>query len=116
MTAAEYQNMIVSYRNGAPVQLSQLGNIVDGVEDERTASWFYTPDDQQRAITLGIQRQPGTNTIAVADAVKNLLPATSSLRLPPGGNGKGGKALEVETWLSRPASAARLLPTISSPS
>src|SRR5213075_2088136 len=74
MNAEEYQNMIVTYRNGAPVRLRELGQIVDGVEDERTASWFYTPDGAQRAITLGIQRQPGTNTIAVADAVKALLP------------------------------------------
>src|SRR6187200_1514046 len=50
------------------------GSIIGGVEDQRTASWFYTPDGDQRAITLGIQRQPGTNTIAVADAVKALLP------------------------------------------
>ena len=74
MTAAEYKNMIVAYRNGAPVRLGELGNIKDGVEDERTASWFYTTQGAQRAITLGIQRQPGTNTIAVADAVKALMP------------------------------------------
>src|SRR5215471_3421700 len=79
MNAAEYQDMIVSYRNGAPVRLRELGTIVDGVEDQRTASWFYTRNNagevnQQRAITLGIQRQPGTNTIAVADAVKALMP------------------------------------------
>src|SRR5207248_1627689 len=74
MTAAEYRNMTVSYRNGAPVRLRELGQIVDGVEDERTASWFYDREGSQRAITLGIQRQPGTNTIAVADAVKALLP------------------------------------------
>ena len=74
MTAAEYKDMIVAYRNGAPVRLGELGNIKDGVEDERTASWFYTADGAQRAITLGIQRQPGTNTIAVADAVKALMP------------------------------------------
>jgi HAE1 family hydrophobic/amphiphilic exporter-1 len=74
MTAAEYKDMIVSYRNGSPVRLGELGNIKDGVEDERTASWFYTSEGAQRAITLGIQRQPGTNTIAVADAVKALMP------------------------------------------
>ncbi len=74
MTAAEYKDMIVSYRNGSPVRLGELGTIKDGVEDERTASWFYTADGAQRAITLGIQRQPGTNTIAVADAVKALMP------------------------------------------
>jgi HAE1 family hydrophobic/amphiphilic exporter-1 len=74
MSAAEYKDMIVTYRNGAPVRLAELGNIIDGVEDQRTASWFYNRDSQQRAITLGIQRQPGTNTIAVADAVKALMP------------------------------------------
>jgi hydrophobic/amphiphilic exporter-1 (mainly G- bacteria), HAE1 family len=74
MNADQYKQMVVTYRNGAPVRLEELGTIVDGVEDQRTASWFYTTDGQQRAITLGIQRQPGTNTIAVADAVKNLLP------------------------------------------
>src|SRR3954469_3331283 len=74
MNADQYKDMIVTYRNGAPVRLRELGNIIDGVEDERTASWFYTPEGAQRAITLGIQRQPGTNTIAVADAVKALLP------------------------------------------
>jgi HAE1 family hydrophobic/amphiphilic exporter-1 len=74
MNADEYKDMIVTYRNGAPVRLSELGTVVDGVEDQRTASWFYTRDTEQRAITLGIQRQPGTNTIAVADAVKALLP------------------------------------------
>ncbi|MCU1385003.1 MAG: acriflavin resistance protein, partial [Acidobacteria bacterium] len=74
MSAAEYKDMIVAYRNGAPVRLGELGNIKDGVEDERTASWFYAGQGAQRAITLGIQRQPGTNTIAVADAVKALMP------------------------------------------
>src|SRR3989441_5651946 len=74
MNADQYKDMVVSYRNGATVRLGQVGAIGDGVEDERTASWFYTPDSAQRAITLGIQRQPGTNTIAVADAVKALLP------------------------------------------
>src|SRR5437763_551845 len=74
MNADEYRNQIISYRNNAPVRLEQLGTIMDGVEDPRTSSWFYSRNVKQRAITLGIQRQPGTNTIAVADAVKNLLP------------------------------------------
>src|SRR4051812_21554853 len=74
MNADQFKSMVVTYRNGAPVRLEELGTVLDGVEDPRTASWFYTHDTQQRAITLGIQRQPGTNTIAVADAVKALLP------------------------------------------
>src|SRR5215470_9640595 len=73
-SAAEYRSLVVAYRQGAPVRLQELGTVIDGVEDQRTASWFYTPDGEQRAITLGIQRQPGTNTIAVADAVKDLMP------------------------------------------
>src|SRR3954462_373476 len=55
--ADQYKDMVISSRNGAPVRLGELGNIIDGVEDPRTASWFYTPDNKQRAITLGIQRQ-----------------------------------------------------------
>src|SRR5215471_1902553 len=74
MNADEFKGMVVTYRNGAPVRLQELGNVIDGVEDPRTASWFYTQDAKLRAITLGIQRQPGTNTIAVADAVKSLMP------------------------------------------
>src|SRR5665213_346251 len=82
MNADQYKDMVVTYRNGAPVRLQDLGNVIDGVEDQRTASWFYTSDKQVPAITLGIQRQPGTNTIAVADAVKNLLPQFRA-ELPP---------------------------------
>src|SRR5436189_4517707 len=74
MNAEQYKSMVVTYRNGSPVRLEELGTVIDGVEDQRTASWFYTQDRAQRGITLGIQRQPGTNTIAVADAVTTLLP------------------------------------------
>ncbi len=74
MNADEFKSMVVAYRNGAPVRLDDLGDVIDGAEDPHTGSWYYTHDSEQRAITLGIQRQPGTNTIAVADAVKNLLP------------------------------------------
>src|SRR4051794_7408797 len=74
MNADEFKNMIVAYRNNAPIRLEQLGQVVDGAEDPHTGSWYYTKDGEERAITLGIQRQPGTNTIAVADGVKNLMP------------------------------------------
>src|SRR5579862_9507701 len=74
MSAAQYEPMVVAYRNGAPVRLRDLGSIVDGVQDRYTASWFYTRDDDERAIVLGIQRQPGTNTIEVTDNIKRLLP------------------------------------------
>ncbi len=78
MSAAQYRPLIVAYRNGSPVRLEELGNVIDSVEDDKTASWFYTKLGTQRAIILGVQRQPGTNTIAVTDAVKNLLPTFRS--------------------------------------
>jgi HAE1 family hydrophobic/amphiphilic exporter-1 len=74
MSAAQYRPLIVAYRNGSPVRLEDLGNVIDSVEDDKTASWFYNPEGSQRAIILGIQRQPGTNTIQVTDSVMNLLP------------------------------------------
>src|SRR5579862_9610195 len=82
MSAAQYKPMVVAYRNGAPVRLEDLGDIQDGVQDRYTASWFYTHDDDQRAIVLGIQRQPGTNTIEVTDNIKKLLPIFKQ-ELPP---------------------------------
>jgi HAE1 family hydrophobic/amphiphilic exporter-1 len=78
MNADEFKSMVVAYRNGVAVRLDSLGRVVDGPEDPHTASWYYTGDTEQRAITLGIQRQPGTNTIAVADAVRALLPQFQS--------------------------------------
>jgi HAE1 family hydrophobic/amphiphilic exporter-1 len=82
MSAAQYRSLIVTYRNGAPIRLQDLGNVIDSVEDDKTESWLYTHDDAQRSIILGIQRQPGTNTIQVTDNIKNLLP-TFKAELPP---------------------------------
>ncbi len=82
MNAEAYRPVIVAYRQGAPVRLGELGSVIDGVEDDKTGSWFYTRVGGQRAIVLGIQRQPGTNTIDVADGVKRLLP-TFKAELPP---------------------------------
>jgi hydrophobic/amphiphilic exporter-1 (mainly G- bacteria), HAE1 family len=74
MSAAQYRPLIVAYRNGAPVRLEELGKVIDSVEDDKTASWFYTKHGNQRAVVLAIQRQPGTNTIEVTDGIKRLLP------------------------------------------
>ena len=82
-SADQYMSLVVAYRNGVPVRLQELGSLVDSVEDDKTASWFYKPgEEEQRAIVLAIQRQPGTNTIAVTDNVKNLLPVFEN-ELPP---------------------------------
>src|SRR5512140_2647423 len=82
MNAGSYRPLVVAYRKGAPVRLEELGDVVDSVEDDKTASWFMTRQDSQRAIILGIQRQPGTNTIEVTDGVKDLLPVFKA-ELPP---------------------------------
>src|SRR5881275_3160355 len=73
--AIDYEPLIVAYRNGAPVRLKDLGSVVDGVENDKTASWFYDSKGLRRAIILAIQRQPGTNTVEVVDSVKALLPS-----------------------------------------
>ena len=71
MDAESYRQLIVAYRNGAPVLLRDLGDVVDSVENNRLASRY----NGQQVVTLTIQRQPGTNTVAVVDAIRNLLPA-----------------------------------------
>ncbi len=83
LTSAErYRPLIVAYRNGSPVRLEQLGQVVDGVEDDKTASWYADPERAQRSVVLAVQRQPGTNTVAVTEAVKDLLPVLEE-QLPP---------------------------------
>lgn len=100
--AAGYRSLTVAYRNGAPVQLGELGQVLDSVENDKIASWFFVGAKEQkpgeqgalgreqragekksatksrnpgvRAILLAIQKQPGTNTVEVVDAIKKLLP------------------------------------------
>ena len=68
--AAAYRPVIVAYRNGNPVRLGELGNVIDSVENDKSVSWFM----DTQSIVLGIQRQPGTNTISVVDGIRQLLP------------------------------------------
>jgi HAE1 family hydrophobic/amphiphilic exporter-1 len=68
--ADAYRQLIVVYRNGAPVLLKDLGNIVDSVENNKLASFY----NGQQVVTLTIQRQPGTNTVDVVDSIRKLLP------------------------------------------
>jgi hydrophobic/amphiphilic exporter-1 (mainly G- bacteria), HAE1 family len=65
-SAPEFRKLAVTYQNGAPVRLEDVANVQDDVQDSRNASWY----DGKRAIVLAIQRQPGTNTVQVADRVK----------------------------------------------
>jgi hydrophobic/amphiphilic exporter-1 (mainly G- bacteria), HAE1 family len=68
--AKAFRPVIVAYRNGNPVRLGELGNVIDSVENDKNVSWFM----DTQAIVLGIQRQPGTNTIEVVDGIRKLLP------------------------------------------
>ncbi|HMA17730.1 MAG TPA: efflux RND transporter permease subunit [Thermoanaerobaculia bacterium] len=80
--AASYRSIVVAYRNGSPVRLDQIGRVTDSVENDKTAAWFVNPTSMARSVILAIQRQPGTNTVAVATAIKTLLP-TFRKQLPP---------------------------------
>ncbi len=75
--ARAYMPLIVAYRDGAPVRLEQLGRVLDSVENDKIAAWFNR-ETEQRAIVLAVQKQPGTNTVAVAEAVRRLLPRIQS--------------------------------------
>jgi HAE1 family hydrophobic/amphiphilic exporter-1 len=72
--AAAYRPLIVAYRNGSPIRLGEIAQVLDSVENDKTAAWYGDQSGEQRSIILAIQRQPGTNTVEVSDAVKKLLP------------------------------------------
>ncbi|MEO6879231.1 MAG: efflux RND transporter permease subunit, partial [Gemmatimonadaceae bacterium] len=67
--AAGFRQMVIAYRNGAPVRLGDVGQVLDDVQNNRAAAWLGA----KRGMILAIQRQPGTNTVAVADAVDALI-------------------------------------------
>jgi len=69
-----YRPIIIAYRNGAPVRVRDVANVIDGVENAKQAAWA----NQNPAVILNIQRQPGANIIAVVDRVKKLLPQLQS--------------------------------------
>jgi hydrophobic/amphiphilic exporter-1 (mainly G- bacteria), HAE1 family len=75
LSAEDYRRLIVTYRGGSPVRLEEIARVYDSVENDRLAAWFCTPETQQRAIVLAVSRQPGRNTLEVADAVKAILPS-----------------------------------------
>ena len=86
--ASEYGQQIISYRDNAPVRFSDVANVIDGVENPRSfGEWNAQP-----SITLEMHRQPGANTIAVVDAVKQMLPGLIA-QLPP--------SIRVQTYMDR---------------
>jgi len=77
LDAAGYRPVIVAYKNGSAVRISDLGEVRDGVENDKTAAWY----NDERSISLAIFKQPGENTVEVAEAVRRLLP-TFQKQLP----------------------------------
>jgi HAE1 family hydrophobic/amphiphilic exporter-1 len=69
-TAAAFRPLVVAYRDGRPVRLDEVATIYDGVENDKQASWF----NDRRTIYLAVNRQPGTNTVEIVDAIRTVLP------------------------------------------
>ena len=97
MNAAAYRPLIVAYRNGNPVRLEELGRVIDSVENDKTAAWFV----DERSVVLAIQRQPGTNTVEVVDAVKQLLPIVPAAVAGVGVHPRAVRPVGVDPRLGR---------------
>ncbi len=79
VTSEDYQNVVVAYRNNAPVFLKDVANVVNGVENTKQAAWM----NQTPAVILNVQRQPGANTITVVKSIQQLMPQLKA-NLPVG--------------------------------
>ena len=78
VNGAAFQSLVVTYRNGAPVRIQDIGKAIDSVENTKVASWF----NGKKAVILGVQRQPGANVVEVVDAIKEILPGLQA-QIPP---------------------------------
>jgi len=84
LKAADFEPIIIAYRNGAPIRLKDVAEVVDGVENDRLAAWVSSPQKSyQPAVLLDIQRQPGVNIIETVERIKTLLPRLTA-SMPPG--------------------------------
>ena len=84
VTSDDYRKLVIAYKNGAPVMLTDVARVVDGIENKNQAAWM----DETPAVILNIQRQPGANTISVVKAIKAVLPQlevnlTASITVTP---------------------------------
>jgi multidrug efflux pump len=94
LTVADYKNLIVSYKNGAPIRMVDVARVVDGAENAQLGAWAGIGKTLTPAIILNVQRQPGANVIATVDAIKKQLP-TLQAGLPA--------ALKIEVLSDRTA-------------
>ena len=89
--ASDYKDVVAAYRNGAPVKLTEIANVIDSVENDKVASWY----NNDRAVVLAVQRQPDANTVEVVDLVRAKLPQFRAT-IPP--------SIRMETLLDRSTS------------
>ncbi|OPY74043.1 MAG: Multidrug resistance protein MdtB [Syntrophorhabdus sp. PtaU1.Bin058] len=80
MIGEAYRDVIVTYQNGKPVKVKDIGDAISGTQnDKQFASWYISKDKAQRAIVLAIKKQPGSNTVKVADGIEQLLPRLKTM-------------------------------------
>src|SRR5262249_57235703 len=95
--AMDYRNVVVAWRNGAPVRLGEIARVVDNVENTRVAAFY----NEERTIGIGIMRQPDANIVDVIDAIQAMLPSMRA-QIPP------AVGVEITTNASTPIRAAGL--------
>lgn len=83
--AEQFRPMIISYKNGSPVRLQDIANVIDGVEDDKTGSWLYTNGKGIKGLNVAIFKQPNSNVIDVNDKIRAMLPDIEKV-LPPSAN------------------------------
>ncbi len=101
LQAAGYRPIIVAWRNGSPVRLEEIANVVDGVENDKVVAWF----NSVKCVMLAINRQPGTNTVDVVDGIRKLLPEfrreiPARCSLPSPTTPRNPSAIPFATWNS----------------
>jgi len=97
--ASDYRDVVVAYRNGAPIKLNEVARVIDSVENDNVASWF----NDSRAIVLAIYRQPDANTVEVVDLVRSKLPQLRA-QVPP--------AIQMQPLFDRSTSIRQSVATV----
>src|SRR5262249_50049185 len=80
--AVAYDNVIISYRDGRPVRMHEIAHVYDGAENDKNLYFYHVNGKTTRAIGLQVLKQPNTNAVEVADAIKAMLPTLQAM-LPP---------------------------------
>jgi HAE1 family hydrophobic/amphiphilic exporter-1 len=77
--AAAFGPLIVAYRKGSPVRISDIGRAIDDVENNKTAAWYVDKDGASRGVVLAVQKQPGENTVEVVSNIRKLIPSFEAM-------------------------------------